>query len=290
MNIQSMIIGVVVLSFALGAETEEEPNTWLERKRQEMQTWRSLEKEKKIEQFSGSLRTVGSYGERMSEEQKIIYNIAREELTNTPGIDTFFENKLKNIKLSMRERGRKGDYDLYRDIYFSTMRHIPHPGIVRVFGEFLNDDEDRPPPLKPGQDYVDSPANNIMAAVALGQMLEKPPVPKEPMIYSHDDVETWKLWYAQVKAGTRGFQFKGDSTVHYLTKPKETGRPPVEESRVTSAPPPIREQKNEPPAKAEVPAERPFPLVPTLIASALLLLSAGWLIVSKRRTALRGFP
>ena len=195
----------------------------------------------------------------------------------------YFENRLKEIKSTLRGRGGDVEYDRERVHCFEVMRQLPTPQIVRVLGETLDDAEDQPAIPVEGQDYGDHVANNKMAADALWQMIEKPPLQGKPTFFFDHDVETWKLWYAQVKAGTRGFQFKGDSTVHYLAKPKETGRPPMEESRATPAPSPVREQKQEPPTKAEVSTERPFPLVPTLIASILLISSAGWLVVSKRR-------
>ena len=271
------IILILVLSGGASItqlEGEELESDWLRSKRSEIKKIESLERSERIEGLSGFLRAMGRYEKTMNADQKSIYDFTQKELLETPGIDVFFEEKLETIKTTLRGQGGDVDYDRARVRSFETMRHLPHPGIVRVLGETLEDDEDQPRMPVEGENYdaVGNVANSSMAAMALGRMIEKPPVKRDPMLYFDHDIEVWKLWYAQVK---------GDSKVHYLAKSQEP-RPPAAEREAPSSPP-VRERERAPVVKPATPTDRPFPWIPTVIASSLLLLSAGWLAASRRK-------
>lgn len=124
-------------------------------------------------------------------------------------------------------------YNRERAHVLGLMGNLPDPNVVKVLGEFLPDVE------WPGyEDELEAmtaacpPPNAILASEALGRLIEKPPVRESAEGNAFDDAKVWELWYAQVKAGTRTFQFKGDPR-HYTLKglaadtvqPSEARRP-----------------------------------------------------------------
>ena len=137
-----------------------------------------------------------------------------------------FANRLAGHIKTEKERWLSGEelssarYDRQRDWTLSPMGKLPDPSIVRVLGEFLPDTEwpGYDSPIKAAMDGC-PPPNALLAARALGQLIEKPPLQKNPDEYSLDDVTTWELWYAQVKAGTRTYRFKGDPQEYDLHGP-----------------------------------------------------------------------
>ncbi len=109
------------------------------------------------------------------------------------------------------------------------MGRIPHPGVVRVLGEYLYDwDEDeREKGLAMEFRIPGTPSNGLHAMNALGDLIEKPPVQKRGESYNKNDANVWQLWYEQVKAGTRTFRFKGDPQEYSLAGPVDRAKEPV---------------------------------------------------------------
>ena len=113
---------------------------------------------------------------------------------------------------------------------FEKLSLMPSPETVRVLGGFLSDPWGLLPNAKPGGNYSNdkqglSPhASRAMSALAK-LPLENRPVQSPPdQIYYWNDINTWKLWYEQVKAGTRTFRFKGDPQEYSLAGPVTEGR------------------------------------------------------------------
>lgn len=217
------------------------------------------------------------------EERWETHEKAKAAILAMPGHAAYFGDRLKELKSALRDQGEKNRYDSERVDCFEVMRFLPSPEIVETLGNFLSDDEDEPGPWKENQDYVDTPANSRKAAITLGQLLEKPPTQTPPLTYSKDDVETWKLWYAQVKAGNRGFQFKGSDVIHYLPAPVEDAARPAVVDRAPVVP--TKVPKSNEPSDVQKQTSKPFPLVPTLAALGLAVLACGWIVVSKRRSS-----
>lgn len=121
-----------------------------------------------------------------------------------------------------RERWISGKqaWTVYDGERMRTLQHmggLKHPKIVQAMGDLLSDLE------VPGEDGTfqirEVPPNGVLAARALGQLVENPPLQKNWESYQIDDVNTWQLWYAQVKAGTRTFRFKGNPQEYNLQGP-----------------------------------------------------------------------
>lgn len=166
-------------------------------------------------------------------------------------------------------------YNSERGYILPLLGRIPHPSAVKVLGEFLGDEEwpEYANASEAIQAACPSP-NSILAAQSLGILIEKPPVQKDWISYGFPDAKVWELWYAQVKAGTRTFRFKGDSQEYNLLGPVST---------VSALPEPRKHRAQGPVAPLPAPEKGSWlPLIASGIACGLLGL-ALW-VVRKRIT------
>ncbi len=106
------------------------------------------------------------------------------------------------------------EYDRVRFGTIEAMKKLEHPGIVRILGELLWDTE-----RTVGEFGVGAPSNAVYASRSLAEMVENPPVQRPPDIRRPGDLETWQLWYEQIRAGTRTFRFKGNPQEYNLQGP-----------------------------------------------------------------------
>ncbi|WP_367871477.1 hypothetical protein [Luteolibacter sp. Populi] len=110
---------------------------------------------------------------------------------------------------------------------FATLQEIPSPQCVGLLGGLLEDDRD---PWKdvPRTDVGKPTINSMRATRALNQLgIEG--VPEISLKKRRDREaarEQWRLWFAQVKAGTRTFRFKGDPQEYNLKGPVNPVAPP----------------------------------------------------------------
>ncbi len=127
-----------------------------------------------------------------------------------------------------------------------------------------------------GADWTQTPPNGMLAAQALANLIESPPLQKDPEGYFESDVHPWQLWYEQVKAGTRTFRFKGDPQEYSLAGPVDQAREPA---TTRPAKPPVPAETG---IAAEEPAGSGFSW-PILLA-ALAVCGAGvWLVLRGRQ-------
>ena len=156
------------------------------------------------------------------DERLEVHRLAKEAFMAIPDHADYLAKHIEQERAKMAEEvrlgGGRGTYDRERDLGFAILRQTPTPSAVKVLGEFLNDDRDEPPPPETADDLAHPSANSRFAAKALGELIANPPVKSNPRSYGKADIETWKLWYAQVKAGNREFQFKGDDRVYRMDK------------------------------------------------------------------------
>lgn len=132
---------------------------------------------------------------------------------------TYLEEKLESLRTndssnyyqSMDHRERFWMID-------QTLSQIPTPEVVTLLGNYLYDERDNPPPFQQFQDWIDVEANSRLAVRALVHIgIKNQPVhPKKD--YDDSDLATWKLWWEQVKAGTRTFSFEGKDIAYRFKK------------------------------------------------------------------------
>ena len=106
------------------------------------------------------------------------------------------------------------------DLYFVVLQHIKSADSVQLLGEYLYDDRNAKPKVKwePGMDIApnDSASNSWLAAKALQTMgIKNPP---QPDLRGYAIIDSWKLWFEQVKAGNRVFSFEGENIAYRLKK------------------------------------------------------------------------
>lgn len=221
------------------------------------------------------------------EERQEVHNLAKEALIATPEHAKYFRDRIEGsrskMKATLAEGGVRTSYDSERVHCFEILKLLPSPNAVDVLGTYLDDDSDEPPPPKTVDDAFAEPANSRLAASALGELIETPPVQRDPRSYRKEDVETWKLWYAQVKAGTREFKFKGDDRVYRLSGSKvedhvEPLPPHALPSDATPTGPPSDKKAYDAGAKPHSGA------LPLILSFAVLGVAVAWMLISKRLT------
>jgi hypothetical protein len=96
---------------------------------------------------------------------------------------------------------------------FPVLRHLPSPETVRVLGDMILETEII--------DTGEYPTIHL-ASQAL-QELHHLPLASKPVqnhdVFSDRDLETYRLWYSQIKAGNRTFRFVGDPNEYTLAGP-----------------------------------------------------------------------
>jgi hypothetical protein len=104
--------------------------------------------------------------------------------------------------------------------YFDVASHLSSAQMVNALGEFLYDDRNAKPKVnwEPGMDIApnDSASNSWLAAKALQTMgIKNPP---QTDLRGYAIIDSWKLWFEQVKAGNRTFSFEGENIGYRLKK------------------------------------------------------------------------
>jgi hypothetical protein len=115
-----------------------------------------------------------------------------------------------------------GERNAYNSLRFyiieETLCHLPSPPTVAALGKYLYDERDTPPPMKPGQDWIDTKSNAYLACTALAKIgLRNAPVPPR-VAPDESHLATWRLWWEQVQAGTRSFSFEGEAVEYRFRK------------------------------------------------------------------------
>ena len=174
---------------------------------------------------------VSEYTELLQDAQKMMIAI--------PGHAKFHEKQIKDRQRIYNQTGRKniGGYSETQFRSFSVLEQLPSPEAIQVLGEFLMDDEggfEGLPeyPEQPGWAQVE---NSHKATNALFKLIGNSPVPYDEVTLWDIDIPAWRLWYNQVKAGTRTIRFKGDPQEYDLTGPVREARNP-NAPRVTKRP------------------------------------------------------
>lgn len=222
-----------------------------------------------------------------------VFRAAQSALISIPGHAEYYANRInenyeKALKDAKRSNTKYLSFDYEWSSCFQTLRHLPSPETVRVLGEMLDDmrithlNDSHPKDWRPSGP---SPPHGTLAARVLTDMELSGAPMKQPKglfrdeidkmtaeEYYNMDVEPWRLWYAQVKAGTRTFRFKNDPQEYSLDGPV----------RMAVAPSSPRENTDDANPAEETSRSSPWPLIGSLLA---LAAAGGWYVFQKKQPA-----
>jgi hypothetical protein len=150
-----------------------------------------------------------------------IYASLLAEINNDPKHAENFQALLESKRID----GAKG-YSAYQDhfdrhlLIDETLIHIRSPEVIALLGKYLSDDRDTPGPEIVHSDCSIVPANSHLAMGALKKIgIKNPPIKEDQYgLIPQEDIATWKLWWEQVKAGTRTFSFEGKDIAYRFKK------------------------------------------------------------------------
>lgn len=229
------------------------------------------------------------YAKRIKDAQREVDALNPEELAALPleeleaqGMEGLDPQILKNLTALGPAGHRLSNEQMYG---FETLGCMPSPETVRVLGEFLFDPWGLNPNAKPGEPYgKDELGQAPHASYAMLALARLPletranATPPEETRY-WENIDAWKLWYEQVKAGTRTFRFKGDPQEYSLAGPVskivEPGASHQKSSGGSSSP----QETLAKPSK--------IPLV-SLIGAITLLMAAIGVAMRKKRSPVAG--
>lgn len=186
----------------------------------------------------GRALSIGSKGE-MNDQEVEVYGRIQKILLETPGYAEFYRDRINAARAKyddVMETGDVSEAAYYRTAWsdsqngFSAMRHLPSVETVRVLGDFLADDRGRTVlPPNASLDDKQHAAMEIPNSDAATKTLQALPILSKPFKTRSPDyfvagetascLDSWRLWYEQIKAGTRTFRFEGDPQEYDLNGP-----------------------------------------------------------------------
>jgi hypothetical protein len=184
---------------------------------------RQMEPMKKFEFLSLGLRNMGH---RKSYEGNDIwvddvYRGIQQEYFKEENFIQFFTQKIETERVKVADHpfhsGTRGQFNRLRGtIIEDTLCHLPSPETVAALGNYLFDERDTPPPMFPGQDWIDVESNAYLACKALGKIgLRHSPGPP-PAYEQEENLAAWRLWWKDVEAGRCAISFEGEKVEYWL--------------------------------------------------------------------------
>jgi len=157
----------------------------------------------------------------MDDEQRAVFEKARQLLLAIPGHAQYFADALEAERSKLKPGQTGGMYDTHRFSYLQeTLAHLPSPETIRVLGNYLADDRDTPPPQP--SDCISAPENSFMASEVLVKIgLRNPPVSEIGIYRDRDNLAKHRAWWEKIKSGALAFSFVGRN-VEYRFKPDGT--------------------------------------------------------------------
>ncbi|HEY1120307.1 MAG TPA: hypothetical protein VGE67_01850 [Haloferula sp.] len=161
-----------------------------------------------------------------------VFRAAKGAILSLPNHGEFFSQALERAIdaefAEARDAASAVRVDPSRDVIYLTLAELPSPQVVGLLGDLLYDDRD-PWKDEPKSDYVRPFRNSAYAVDTLNRIgLEGVQIIEVKTTRDREAaLGQWKLWYEQVKAGTRTFRFKGDPNEYSLAGPVVKAAEPV---------------------------------------------------------------
>jgi hypothetical protein len=169
----------------------------------------------------------------------------RKDLLSIPGHATNYEKRTKELRdayFNAPDSAKLGTLasklSRYRMYHFQRLEVMPSPEAVRVLGDFLYDDRGS---VSGTRGYhidhhpyrsIGSSSQYALRALAVLPIEFKPLQPRKGnFVINEQDIDAWRLWYEQIKAGTRTFRFEGDPQNYSLAGPVAEEKTPRQGGR-----------------------------------------------------------
>ena len=212
-----------------------------------------------------------------------VFQAAKEAILSRPNHGSYFLDALeRSIQAEFAEARDAATavrvHPVRGEIYL-TLAQLPSPQVVGLLGELLYDERD-PWKDEPSIDRRPRP-NSLLATQTLNRIgLEGVQIIE--LKTTRDDeaaLHQWKLWYEQVKAGTRTFRFKGEPQEYSLAGP-------VSEPREQKGGHRVAEAKDDQVFPTEAEDKKASSLAGWLPAIAgVLLAMAAWAVARRKSVA-----
>ena len=260
MNLSILGVTYIALASWALAASEIDPQG-PEAQAKSLQSWRqkiveapSLPSDEAIPLLAECVNKTSMYSIFQSDERWEVHYAAQKALIAIPGHAEFYEKRIKEAQKKVESlegwaQGKAKSELMEEQMYgFEKLSLMPSPETVRVLGDFLSDPWGLLPNAKSGGDYSNDAkgfaphASQALVAIAKLPLEVRPSQTPPDQTRYWEDIDAWKLWYEQVKAGTRTFRFKGDPQEYSLAGPViETREPkdprPAADTEINSAPP-----------------------------------------------------
>jgi len=296
-KLAAVLLGVAMGISPLASAANEVDPRGPEAQAEALQSWRekianapNLPSDEAIPLLAACVKKTSMSTIFQSDERWEVHYAAQKALVTIPGHAEYYEKRIKEAQKKVESldgwaQGKaKSELLNEQRLAFEKLAFMPSPETVRVLGDFLSDPWGLRPNAKPGQNYSDdaeglSP-NASRAVSALAKLpLEVRSVQTAPDQTSYwNDIDVWKLWYEQVKAGTRTFRFKGDPQNYSLTGPVSEALEPKGGERAAAS-------KDVPVAPAEAEKKVTGLAVWPLAIAGVLLAAAVWSVMRRKPVA-----
>lgn len=232
-----IILSAVWISLTLIASGRDP--AWFERRMHDLEEALAIADTQDKIRTLGSFMSIASHG-GMDSEQNAVFSKAQAALLSIPGHARYYEEQIEkkraevlaNSKKDLRElnaiQDAGGTYETEAsyinyctDTAFRTLGHLPSAETVAVLGRYLNDPEGRDGKTLLGfptiYDDCEVTPNASQAAAAIRSLgIEHPPYPAEKSAKGYsafpEEIDAWRDWWNEVKAGKRSYRFAGDPT------------------------------------------------------------------------------
>jgi hypothetical protein len=175
------------------------------------------------------IRGIGQDFARSSPEAQELYLQAKKLLVSQPGHAFYYDKRIReHLQRAKKFEGTDRQFGFANAMMdhvspdFRILSLLPSPETVRVLGELLSEDWVI---LRNGERF-----NRSLAGFAMSSLHRMPFVSKPVQgnyVSDENDLETYRLWYAQIKAGNRTFRFEGDPNEYSLSGPVTTSPKPA---------------------------------------------------------------
>lgn len=207
---------------------------WLTRRLADLERAKTLGAENRLEILGGAVTAGYQRGNRIiSPAQLELSNQARIQILAIPGHAEYFGSKITDtydlVKKGYAEGKHSGQVPWYgmsnrRNENFPILSMLPSTETVRVLGDMLEDDWKWP---GYGIEHIDGEGptldHHALTYLAKLPFADPPTIPPTNTEEVADNLDAWKKWYSEIKAGRRTFRFIGDETEYDLRGPVRRG-------------------------------------------------------------------